>query len=120
MENIKEVDANPKPPEEDEFLEAIIQKVNDRFQGEFTDSDRVVVEEIYKKAVRGNEKLKQQAQNNSKQMFEENLFPQEFQKIAQDSYKEQANAFAKLFKDKSFYTIVLNAVSREVYKELRK
>lgn len=120
LENIKEVDANPKPPEEDEFLETIIKKVNDHFQGEFTDTDRVVVEEIYRKAIRGNDKLKQQAKNNSQQMFEENLFPQEFQKIAQDSFKEQSKAFAKLFKDESFYTIVLNAVSREVYKELRK
>src|SRR5699024_9311200 len=104
LENIQEINANPKPPEENEFLEAIIKKVNDRFQGEFTDSDKVVVEEIYKKAIRGNEKLKQQAQNNSQQMFEENLFPQEFQKIAQDSFKEQSKAFSKLFKDKSFYT----------------
>lgn len=120
LENVKEVDANPKPPEESEFLEAIIKKVNERFQGEFTDSDRVVVEEIYKKAIRGNVKLRQQAQNNSQQMFEDNLFPQEFQKIAQDSFKEQSKAFAKLFKDKTFYTVVLNAVSREVYKELRK
>lgn len=120
LENIQEINANPKPPEENEFLEAIIKKVNERFQGEFTDSDQVVVEEIYNKAIRGNEKLKQQAQNNSQQMFEENLFPQEFQKIAQDSFKEQSKAFAKLFKDKSFYTVVLNAVSREVYKELRK
>src|SRR5699024_8988261 len=36
--NIDEINANPKPPEEDEFLEAIIKKVNDRFQGEFTRS----------------------------------------------------------------------------------
>src|SRR5699024_4614063 len=56
LENIQEINANPKPPEENEFLEAIIKKVNDLFQGEFTDSDQVVVEEIYKKAIRGNEK----------------------------------------------------------------
>lgn len=120
LENTKTVDANPKPPEEEEFLENIIRKVNDRFEGQFTEGDRVVVEEIYKKAVRGNEKLKQQAQNNSQTMFEKNLFPQEFQKIAQESFRNQSKAFAKLFKDKAFYTIVLDAVSREVYKELRK
>ncbi|MCC5894066.1 MAG: type I restriction endonuclease subunit R [Alkalibacterium sp.] len=120
LENVREVDANPKPPEEDEFLESIIKKINERFQGDFSDTDRVVVEEIYRKAIKGNTKLKQQANNSSQQMFEENLFPQEFQKIAQDSFKEQSKAFAKLFKDKTFYTVVLNAVSREVYKELRK
>lgn len=119
LENIKTIDATPKPPEERALLENIINRVNERFQGDITEADRVIVEQLYNKATTGTPKLKQYAENNDEVMFTKNIFPKEFSKIAMGSYKENKNSYEKLLKDKSFYTIVLEAVAHEAYKTLR-
>ena len=55
--NVKNVDAGDKK-EEDELLENIIRKINERFEGKFTEGDRVIVETIYNKCLKDNVKLK--------------------------------------------------------------
>lgn len=119
LKNVDTINANPKPPEEKEFLASIIDRVNERFQGDFTEADEVIVEQLYNKAVAGNTKLKQYAKNNDIAMFTKNIFPKEFQRIAMDSYKENKESYAKLLGNKNFYTIVLEAVAQEAYKQLR-
>lgn len=46
--NPKSIDVGGKPEDKDELLENIINKINDRFKGVFTDGDKVIVETIYK------------------------------------------------------------------------
>ena len=104
---------------EDELLESIINRINDRFNGTFTDADRVIVETIYNKAIKGNKKLKTFAKKNDSKVYEETIFPEIFKKIAQDCYMEQTKAFTKLFEDKNFYNTVMEEVARESYKDLR-
>lgn len=119
LKNVDQIDANPKPPEENELLESIINRVNERFQGDFTEADRVIVEQLYSKTVNGNSKLKQYAENNDEVMFTRNIFPKEFQRIAMDSYKENRDSYSKLLGNKSYYMAVLEAVAHEAYKQLR-
>lgn len=119
LKNPDNVDTGVKPQEEDDLLENIIQRVNERFDGKFTDGDRVIVEGIYKKAVRGNEKLKRFARSNDEEMFGKSIFPDVFEKVAQELYMEQMNSYSKLFEDRSFYNSVMEAVAKEAYKELR-
>ena len=52
-------------------------------------------------------------------MFENNIFPKVFEKVAQECYMEQMKAFSKLFENKSFYNTVMENIAREAYKDLR-
>lgn len=53
-------------------------------------------------------------------MFEKSIYPEFFNKIAQELYAEQVSAFSKLFENKRFYDAVMEEVGREAYKDLRK
>ncbi|MDY5211159.1 type I restriction enzyme subunit R domain-containing protein, partial [Intestinibacter sp.] len=116
--NVKDIDAGDKK-EEDELLENIIRKINERFEGKFTEGDRVIVETIYNKCLKDNAKLKKQAKNNDSEVFEKTIFPKVFDKVAQECYMEQMKAFSKLFEDKEFYISVMKSIAKEAYKDLR-
>lgn len=116
--NPKNVETGVKPVEEDELLEIIIQKINDKFQGAFSDVDRVIVETLYR-AVKQDKKLKISAKNNDAQIFEQSIFPDFFHKSALDNYEKSMNSFEKLFQDSDFYQAVMEAVAKVAYKDLR-
>ncbi len=119
LENPKTLKTSGKGINEDELLENIIGKINERFQGIFTDSDRVIVETIYNKCVKDNKKLKMQAKKNDEEVFNQSIFPEIFKQVAQDCYMEQMKAFSKLFEDKAFYESVMESIAKEAYKDLR-
>jgi type I restriction enzyme R subunit len=48
-------------------------------------------------------------------MFTNNIFPNEFSKIAQQCYMEHMDAFAKLFEDKQFYIKVMEEMAKAMY-----
>lgn len=85
--NVKNIDAGDKS-EYDELLENIIKKINERFEGKFTEGDRVIVETIFNKCIRGNTKLKKQAKSNDSEIFENTIFHKVFDKIAKEAYKD--------------------------------
>ena len=119
LENFKKLDVGSKPEDKDELLEDIINKINDRFKGIFTEGDRVIVEAIYKKCVKGNKKLLQYAKKNDSEIFEQSIFPEIFKKVAQDCYTESVSSFSKLFENKTFYQSVMEEIAKEAYKDLR-
>lgn len=119
LENVKSLDTAGKVMDEDDLLENIINKVNEKYQGKFTDGDKVIVETIYNKCVKGNKKLKNYAKKNDEEVFNKSIFPEIFNKVAQDCYMEQVSAFSKLFEDKIFYSSIMEAIGREAYKDLR-
>ena len=55
-------------PEEDALLEEIISKINERFDGIFSEGDRVIVETLYNRA-KENKKLNRQAQKNDEEVY---------------------------------------------------
>lgn len=117
--NPKNLKVTGKAPEEDELLENIISKINEKFDGIFTDSDKVIVETIYKKCVKDNDKLKMQAKKNDEEVFNQSIFPEIFKQVAQDCYISQMEAFSKLFEDKRFYESVMESIAKEAYRDLR-
>ena len=119
LENVKSLDIAGKAMDEDDLLENIINKVNEKYQGKFTDGDKVIVETIYNKCVKGNKKLKNYAKKNDEEVFNKSIFPEIFNKVAQDCYMEQVSAFSKLFEDKTFYSSIMEAIGKEAYKDLR-
>ena len=105
--------------DKDDLLENVISGINNRFEGIFTDGDRVIVETMYNKCVKGNKKLARYAKNNDAELFQNSIFPDIFKQIAQACYMEQVTAFKKLFENKEFYNSVMEALGKEAYKGLR-
>lgn len=102
-------------PEEDVLLEEIISKINERFDGVFSEGDRVIVETLYNRA-KENKKLNRQAQKNDEEVYTKSIFPEVFKQVAQDCYIEQMKAFSKLFEDKRFYDTVMATLAQETYR----
>ena len=110
-----------KVPKKD-TLQSIIDKVNERFEGKFTDADRVIIESIFQMFMQDAEikKIRQFAHDNSTEMFVKSLFPDKFKAIATKCFMENNDSFQKLFSDSDFYQKVMEAMALELYKTLRK
>jgi type I restriction enzyme R subunit len=121
LENPKTINTDGKLIDEDEFLEEIIKRVNERYKGKFTEGDRVISETVYKRMCKGEQskKLERYAKNNDSEVFQKSIIPEEFKKAAQECYMESMESFTKLFEDKEFYRLVMEEVGRVLYKELR-
>ena len=113
----------PKVPnKKKDTLQSIIDKVNERFSGNFTDADRVIIEGIYQMFMRDSEvkKFRKYAKDNSTEMFVRSLFPDKFRDIVTQCFLDNNDSFAKLFNDPDFYQKVQEAMAQELYKALRK
>lgn len=113
--------AKPKIPKRD-TLQNIIDKVNERFDGQFDEGDRVIVENIFRMFTGDSEikKFKRYAKDNSAEMFVKSLFPDKFREIATQCWVNNSGAYNKLFNDPEFYQRVMETMAKELYKWLRK
>lgn len=113
--------AKPKVPKKD-TLQNIIDKVNDRFDGQFTEGDRGIIESIYQMFMNDKEvkKFKHYAKDTTAEMFIKSLFPEKFKEIATQCWLNNSDSFKKLFNDPEFYQQVMEAMARELYRTLRK
>lgn len=114
--------APKRPSRKTDTLQSIIDKVNERFSGNFTDADRVIIEGIYQMFMKDNEvkKFRKYAKDNSTEMFVQSLFPDKFKSIVTQCFMENKTSFDKLFSDPDFYQKVQEAMANELYKALRK
>ena len=110
------------PAKKKDTLQSIIDKVNERFSGDFTDADRVIIEGIYQMFMKDTEvkKFRKYAKDNSTEMFVQSLFPDKFRDIVTQCFLDNNDSFAKLFNDPEFYDRVQEAMAQELYKSLRK
>lgn len=110
-----------KKPNKKDTLESIVDKVNEKYSGNFTDGDRVIIEGIFNMFMNDDEvsKYKKLAKNNP-EMFVKSLFPEKFQEIVTRCYLENNESFKKLFNDPEFYKNVMEQMAKELYKSLRK
>lgn len=118
-----DVSLKPKVPnKKKDTLQSIIDKVNERFEGNFTDADRVIIEGIYQMFMNDSDvkKFKKYAKDNSTEMFVQSLFPDKFKDIVTQCFMENSASFEKLFSDPEFYAQVQDAMAKELYRSLRK
>ena len=103
-------------------MQNIIDKVNERFEGNFTDADRVIIESIFQMFMVDKEikKYKRYAKDSSPEMFIQSLFPDKFKEIATQCCMDNSDSYRKLFTDTEFYQRVMEAMAKELYKILRK
>lgn len=104
-----------KGEEKRDLLDNIIEKINIMYQGNFTEADRVIVETIYDKAKQEEKRLKKQVKNSDVNMFTNNIFPKIFDAIALQCHDEQAEAFKKLFENRSIYDKVKYEMGKAMY-----
>lgn len=104
-----------KTDEKRDLLDNIIDKINIMYAGNFSEADRVIVENIYDKMKAEGKSLAKQAKNSDVNMFANNIFPKQFEKVAQQCYMEQMEAFTKLFEDPQFYKRVMEEMGRAMY-----
>lgn len=111
-----------KPDKKKDTLESIVDKVNEKYSGNFTDGDRVIIEGIFNMFMNDEEvaKFKKLAKTNNPEMFVNSLFPDKFQEIVTRCYLENNESFKKLFNDPEFYKNVMEQMAKELYKSLRK
>ena len=111
-----------KPNKKKDTLQSIIDKVNERFDGEFTDADKVIIEGIYRMFMDDKDikKFKKYASDNSTEMFVKSLFPDKFKEIVTQCFTDNNESFRKLFNDPEFYKKVQDIMAKELYNSLRK
>lgn len=116
-----QVDAKASTKKYD-VLQSIMDKVNERFAGNFSENERVVVEGIYKMLMKSTDvkQFRRLANNNSTEMFVKSLFPDKFKAILTRCFMENNETYQRIFTDSEFYTTVQDAMAHEIYKALRK
>ncbi len=102
-----------------EPLDEIIQKINEKFKGNFTDADRVLLTALRTKLMR-DQKLASMARTSDPQIFTESIFPKAFGDAAMESYTESQDTYTSLFEDQSKYNAIMSALADVIYREMRK
>ena len=114
--------AEPKgasKPEDKDPLDEIIERINEKYKGNFTDADKVMINALADK-LRTNAKLANMAASSDPQIFAESIFPQAFSDAAQDSYMESQETYSSLFEDQSKYNAIMSTLADVLYREMRK
>lgn len=105
----------------EDFLSNIIDKVNLMYHGNFTEADRVIVEHIYDKLNQASirKKLTKQAKNNDPRQFAESIFPEVFDKAAQDCFNDSVDSFTRLFQNKDLYKSIMTQMAELWYQNVK-
>lgn len=98
-------------------LEEIIQRINEEFIGEFTDADRVIVEDLYNR-MKKDEGVQKAAQTDDQQVYHRSVFPGIFDETAMAAFTENQEAYMQLFQDAKKYHAVQSALADKLYREL--
>lgn len=102
-----------------EPLDEIIEKINEKFKGAFTEGDKVLLNALHTKLM-ADKKLTKMARSSDPQIFAESIFPKAFGDAAQDSYMESQDTYTSLFEDQNKYNAIMSALADVVYREMRK
>ena len=99
-------------------LDEILEKINEKYKGEFTEADRVMLTALHDKLVK-DDKLAGSAKTSDPRIFVESIFPAAFGTAAMDSYLESQESYKALFEDKTKYDAIMNALAGVIYREMR-
>lgn len=106
-----------KKDEEKEKLSTIIERVNERFGTNFTETDKLSIDQIKEDMV-NNDELKIKAQNNTIENFKFS-YDSKFMDIVIDRMGQNEKFFTKLLADEEFREEIKEYLLMNVYKELK-
>ena len=123
LEEVKGVYVPPKEKsalglDTKEPLDEIIEKINEKYKGAFTDGDRVLLTALHLRLM-ADAKLAKMAKTSDPKIFVESIFPKVFEEAAQDSYVESQDTYMSLFEDQHKYNAIMCALADIVYREMR-
>lgn len=104
-----------------EHLDSIIDGINDEYHTNFTNADKAVLD-LLKEKILEIPGLETKAMVNDKSRFLKDIFSEEFDKIASESYNNEQklheeidNSFGKLFNDTGYYDSVKQVIGSIIY-----
>ena len=104
-------------PEPKEPLDEIIDKINEKYKGIFTEGDKVLLTSLRDRLLT-DKKLKKIVQTTEPKIFTESVFPKIFDDAAQASFMESSETYQTLFADAAKYKAIMNALAQILYREL--
>ena len=99
-------------------LDEILEKINEKYKGKFTEGDRVMLGALHDKLIK-NEKLASSAKTSEPKIFTESIFPAAFGAAAMEGYQESQESYTALFEDKTKYEAIMAALAGIIYQEMR-
>jgi type I restriction enzyme R subunit len=112
------VDGGGYHTEEKEYLSVIIERLNERFQTNFSESAKVALEQVSNK-LKANENLKKRAKANGLEDFKFAV-KNEFKDTVVESYTENTEFYGRILNDKEFKNKVLDLLLVDIYNSLNK
>lgn len=112
-------DSGASGQEQKEPLDEVIERINQKFVGQFTESDRVVLQALHDKLL-SNKKLMGIAKTSEQQIFIESIFPSYFTEAATESYTESIDTYTSLFENKQKFEAIMVALAEIIFKEVKK
>ena len=101
-----------------EPLDEIIERINEKFKGAFTEGDRVLLTALHSRLM-ADKKLARMARSSDPQVFSESIFPKAFGDAANDIYLEAQDTYASLFEDQHKYNAIMYALAEIIYRDMR-
>ena len=108
----------PKMEEKRSLLDEVVAAINERYQGDFTEGDRVIIGDLLDRLLK-DARLRKIARSSEPQIFKDSQFPRLFEETAQEAYMESTERFTKMFEDRAKYLAIMNAVGNAIYIECR-
>ncbi|MCI6343878.1 MAG: DEAD/DEAH box helicase family protein [Campylobacter sp.] len=99
-------------------LDEVIEKINEKYKGLFSDADRVLITSLQDKLM-NDDKLKKIVKTTEPKIFND-IFPKIFNNVAEESYKQSQEAYTSLFQDTTKYNIIMQVLADYVYSKMRK
>lgn len=99
-------------------LDEIIEKINEKYKGLFSDADRVLITSLQDKLMK-DDKLKKIVKTTEPKIFND-IFPKIFNNVAEESYKQSQEAYTSLFQDVTKYNAIMQVLADYVYTQMRK
>ena len=102
-------------------LERIVEKVNEKYQDDFSAADKVALDSVFQMLIVDpivKKKLTEYAKTNDAQMFIKSIFPKEFERVLVECYTKNDDAFQRLLGNDQFQKAVMDIMAKELYKTL--
>lgn len=102
-------------------LERIVEKVNEKYQDDFSAADKVALDSVFQMLMGDpvvKKKLTEYAKTNDAQMFIKSIFPKEFERVLVECYTKNDDAFQRLLGNDQFQKAVMDIMAKELYKTL--
>ena len=101
-------------------LDVIIERINARYGGTFTEGDRVLLSNLHYRMLGDKNLMKKIQLAKDKQIFLSSIFPRFFDAAAAESYQESQETYAKLFEDNEKYIAIMTAIGEMLFAERNK